>query len=201
MKPWLGAFGLALLAACGPAPDSEEAEIALAEANAERAATEAAAAPSAPARPTIGWVQADGPGETAIEWRLDPQAPGFMLSCAQEGALFRISLPDPAGIPTASGATGTLFLGGSGFPLTLLAGDVAGPHLDGEMRVTPELLDSLGQAQTVRLQVGDSFSETGADPERKLAELAASCAALTGVPYQPTPVVEPGTTDEPVQSE
>ena len=95
--------------------------------------------------------------------------------------MFRISLPDPASTPTASGAAATLFVDSEPFPLTVIAGDVNGPHLDADLPVTPRLLRSLAQARRVRLAVGANALETAEDAQGKLAGLAASCANLTGI--------------------
>lgn len=141
----------------------------------------AIAAPAAHKGPS--WVEADGPGETAVEWRQALDQPGFMLSCEQDGPTFRISLPDPATPPTSNGSRATLYLDDDAFPLTVLAGEVIGPHLDGELPITPEFLEKLGHAKQVRLAVGAAVAETGPDVDGKLAAFAGHCAMMSGTEF------------------
>jgi len=171
------------LAGCEPKRDTPPPPDPQASAQALSGQAQAVSAAAVPPTVKSSWVEADGPGETALEWRAVEDQPGFMLSCAQEGPAFRVSLPDPASPPTANGSRATLYLGEAAFPLTVLAGEVIGPHIDGELAVTPSLLAKLAAARQVRLAVGAAVTETGADTEGKLAGLASSCSLLTGIEY------------------
>lgn len=179
LRVFCAAAAAIALAGCEPKRETPPPPNPEAQAGAS-AAQAAAAQPSAKAS---HWVEADGPGETAVEYRQVEDQPGFMLSCAQEGPTFRISLPDPAAPPTPNGSRATLYLEESAYPVTVLAGEVIGPHLDGELPVTPALLGALAKARQVRLAVGSAVAETGADNEGKLAALAATCSLLTGIEY------------------
>lgn len=131
-------------------------------------------------QPPTGWIEADGPGEVALEWRAVENTPGFMISCSNEGVL-RVSLPDPSNPPTANGAAGRLAIGALEAPVEVLSGDVGGPHIDAETPVTPELLAALRQAREVALLLTGAEARTGADQEGRLAGLAEGCAALAGL--------------------
>lgn len=135
--------------------------------------------PTLKPQPPTGWIEADGPGEVALEWRAIENQPGFMISCNTEGVL-RISVPDPAGsTPNASPAR--LVIGPLETPVEVLSGEVVGPHLDAETPVTAELLGALQGAREVRLQLEAASAQTGEDTEGRLAGLAQGCAALAGL--------------------
>lgn len=147
-----------------------------------------ASATSAEAVPEIGWLEADGPGETAIEWPSGEDGkPGFMISCSKEGSLFRVSVPDPGAstTPTANESTAMLSFDESQFPVTVLVSQIVGPHLDGEIPLTPHLLAAIAAAQRARLDTPGGRFETQIDTQGKLAAFVANCSALTGV--QPAP--------------
>lgn len=141
-----------------------------------------------PATPEIGWLDADGPGESAIEWPSSEEGkPGFMISCSQESAVFRISLPDPApsSAPTGNEAPAILSFDAAEFPITVLTSEIVGPHLDGEIPVTAKLLEAIARAARVRVATPAGSFETPADSQRKLAGFVAECAALTGISPAP----------------
>lgn len=138
-----------------------------------------AALPTLKPQPPTGWIEADGPGEVALEWRTVENQPGFMISCNTEGVL-RISLPDPAG-STPNAAPARLVIGLLETPVEVLSGEVIGPHLDAETPVTAELLAALQTASAVRLQLDGASAQTGDDEEGRLAGLAQGCAALAGL--------------------
>lgn len=138
--------------------------------------------------PEIGWLNADGPGEAAIEWPSSEEGkPGFMISCSQEGTLLRVSLPDPAppDAPTQNEAIAILSLDANEFPIPVLTSEIVGPHLDGELPLTPPLLKAITAAVQARLATPAGRFETGTDTQGKLAAFAAECTRLTGV--QPAP--------------
>lgn len=168
-------IGLASCQAKKPAPTQAAPEVSKSAAQSEAAQE-------------IGWMDADGPGEAAIEWPSPEEGkPGFMISCSQEGTLFRVSLPDPAprAAPTANEATAMLSLDASAFPIVVLTSEIVGPHLDGETPLTPQLLKAVAAATRARFATPAGSFETGTDTQGKLAAFAAECAALTGV--QPAP--------------
>lgn len=172
------AAGLAACQAKKPAPGAQtEAEPAL-------------AAPAS-AAPEIGWLEADGPGEAAIEWPSGEEGkPGFMISCSQEGNVFRVSLPDPAAqsAPTPNETQAILGFDAAEFPLLVLTSEIVGPHLDGEIPLTPQLLQAISMAQRARLETPGGSFETPIDTQGKLAAFVAHCSALTGVaPAPPNP--------------
>jgi hypothetical protein len=147
-----------------------------------------AIATSAEAAPEIGWLEADGPGEAAIEWPSSEEGkPGFMISCSKEGSLFRVSVPDPGAstTPTANESTAMLSFDEAKFPVTVLVSQIVGPHLDGEIPLTPQLLAAIAKAQRARLDTPGGRFETQIDTQGKLAAFVADCSALTGV--QPAP--------------
>lgn len=168
------ALAVATLAACGPKP----------------AARDAAVQPSrqelgqdAPGSIPTGWLEADGPGETALIWRAGPNAVDYVLSCRQAGSTLQVRFEPPIALTTPASAT--LFLGAAGTQ------GQATPPAPGELAasfatpVTPKLLDDLANAAASRVLIGDAFTETGIDETGKFKTFAQTCAALTGQKAQP----------------
>ncbi len=150
----------------------------------EAAPVQPEAAVAAVEEPEIGWLDADGPGEAAIEWPSTEEGkPGFMISCSQEGSLFRVSLPDPAPAttPTPNEAKALLGFDAVEFPVTVFSSEIVGPHLDGEIPLSPDLLKAIATATRARLSTPAGSFETADDTQGKLAAFVVECAALTGV--------------------
>jgi len=171
--PFLALSAAALAAACDPAEPQRPAN------EAPAPILDATVLPTLKPQPPTGWIEADGPGEVALEWRTVENQPGFMISCSAEGVL-RISLPDPART-TPNASPGRLVIGPLETPVEVLSGEVIGPHLDAETPVTAELLSALTTAREVRLQLDAASAQTGEDTEGRLAGLAQGCAALAGL--------------------
>jgi hypothetical protein len=134
----------------------------------------------------LGWVEADGAGETGVSWRAGPNAIGFSLHCAKATKEITIEAERPEeGV--APGSAGNFFAGAEAFAAQIWP--VEGLlTVRMKLPVTPEILKALSEAQTARIAVGDSFTETGVDDKGALKNFADTCRLLVG--DVPPPQVE-----------
>ncbi len=142
----------AWLSACDPKPDS---------------------APNAAAEHNVSgeWLEADGPGETALVFHA-PGAEDIAMTCAQASKTLAVSVAAPAG------ADATIFFGAKGFQSELTPADEAG-RSELVMPVNAEILQAVTDATSLRVTVGDTFFETGQDRSGKFKAFAATCAMLS----------------------
>jgi hypothetical protein len=132
-----------------------------------------------------GWVNADGPGETAIVYRDGADGPGFALSCVQATKAFKITAPNPVEIPPIDKETATLILGDEAFIVPVAPGDGDTPSLIVVTPAVPQLLRAVADAKNARLVYRDGFVETGVDTEGKILAFSRQCETLTGVGAAP----------------
>lgn len=173
-KFFLGAAVVALLAACAP-PADKKAEAPEPEMTAEEID---AASHDGP----VGWLQADGAGETALEYRAGPNAIGFRMSCttAKSFVVDVESVATSAG-PLKANTPGSLLLGATAFPVSVSPIDDGLIRMTASTPVTPPLLAALAGADSARVVVGDAFTETGPEGATTLKAFATACGAITGV--------------------
>jgi hypothetical protein len=130
------------------------------------------------------WLEADGPGETALVFR-SAGAPDFTLVCSQEDKTVRVSA---GGFPTTGSAE--LFFGAKSYQAPLEPAKNEPGRSAVSLLADAALMQSIAQAKSVRLKASDQFAETGQDKAGKLAAFATTCAGLTmpeGAPKAPTP--------------
>lgn len=172
---WMALAACAALWACGP--DKQENTTAPAPAETETPAPDANLS-GAP----IGWLAADGAGETAAVWRETPDAVEFSLTCSMADKQMAVLAKKPSD-SVQNGAAASLFLGAQEFKTVATAIDDS-PQVLLKTPVTTALLKALSTAKSARVVVGDSFTETGIDDKNTLADLAMSCGAITNTPVQ-----------------
>ncbi len=127
----------------------------------------------------LGWLEADGAGETAAVYRAGPNAVEFSLTCSQVEKTLAIRAETPAPfLPQESPAT--FFAGAAAFQgeATLVTDTM---QVAMTLPVTPTLLKALTEAKSARVTIGDAFTETAPDDKQALAHLSQSCALITGV--------------------
>lgn len=174
----LAAFAAALLAACTPAAEKT------AEAPAPEMTEEEidAASHDGP----VGWLEADGAGETAVEYRAGPNAIGFRLACTTAKKLtVDVESVGTSSGPLKSDTPGTLLIGATAFPIVVSPVDDGLIRMAAETAVTPQVLTALAGAESARVVVGDAFTEAGPDGGKALKTFATACSALTGVKPAP----------------
>jgi hypothetical protein len=133
-----------------------------------------------------GWLEADGPGETALVWRAGPNAIEFRLACEMAGKTLiaqaeSVALTDK---PLAPNTAAALLIGAKSFA-GVVSPDDGLMTMSMKLPVTPDVLAALADAPSARIVVGDAFVEAGPDGAAKLAAFGQSCAAITGVTPAP----------------
>lgn len=131
----------------------------------------------------VGWLEADGPGETALLYRAGPNAIDFVLTCSQAQKLLTVTA-EPPGAVAAPNAKVKIFIGAAGFDAI---GNPAGDSLlfQAETPVTPALLQAFANAPSARIVLGEASTEAGPDGAAKLKTFGETCAMLTGVKPAP----------------
>jgi hypothetical protein len=125
------------------------------------------------------WLDADGPGETALVYRLQAQVIDFTLTCRQsDHSLIIEAASDP---PAKPGEMAKLKIGASEVLAPVVdAQDLAGPGAVAvRLPINPIVITALANANQVRLTYRDSSAETGVDTQGKLKAFAQTCAQLT----------------------
>lgn len=130
----------------------------------------------------IGWLAADGPGESAAVWRESADGVEFSLTCSLASKDLSVQAKKPTE-KIADGTPASFFLGADEFKSTATVIDDARQVLL-KIPVTPALLKSLSAAKTARVVIGDAFTATDEDKNNTLADLAVSCGALTNITPQ-----------------
>ncbi len=128
------------------------------------------------------WLDADGPGETGLVYRLQAQVIDFTLSCRQSDKSLTVKSAYSGPAPKA-GEMASLQLGAvlTDAPVVNEAG-LAGPGAVAvRAALTADLLYALANARSIGLTYRGAFTGTGEDSEGKLRAFAGNCARLTGL--------------------
>jgi hypothetical protein len=134
----------------------------------------------------VGWLDADGAGETALVWRAGQNAVGFTLTCRKADSALVVTAESTGttAAPLKANSPATLLLGATPFT-GVVSPDDGLLTMSMKLPVTPALLSALTSSTSARVLVGESFMDTGPDGGPHFKTLATSCAAITGVAPRP----------------
>lgn len=136
--------------------------------------------------PKIGnagqWLDADGPGETGLVYRLQAQVIDFTLSCRQSDKTLTVKSAHSGAAPNA-GEVASVQIGGILADAVVV--DEAGAAGPGAVAVrtalTADIIYALANARSVGVTYRGEFTGTGEDDQGKLRAFAVNCARLTGL--------------------
>ena len=134
------------------------------------------------------WLEADGPGETALVHRAPDMTDVLVLGCRLEDNSFSASIPNAFSGDLVVPAPATLSLGAGGtFEGTATrapgSAELTSPLDLAEMRlpVTAPLLEAIRKADSVRITVGENFAVADGTDAEQLARFADTCGIFAGL--------------------
>jgi hypothetical protein len=167
-----------ILAGCGPTAG---------DGTATPAASPPGAAPPVPedGDGRVGWIKADGPGESAAIFGALGMSVEMTLTCATGASSLQIVAPRIAQLKVDTGDAVQVMVAAEAFEGRVVPSPAEPDARRVEVALTPALLAALRTGGAVRLVANDAFIDSIADTGTALAELAASCETLGKAP--PTP--------------
>lgn len=126
------------------------------------------------------WLDADGPGETGLVYRLQAQVVDFTLTCRQSDKSLTVKSAYAGGAPKV-GELASVQIGAALADAPVV--DEGGPGaVAARTPLTADLLYALANARSIGLTYRGAFTGTGEDSEGKLRVFAGNCARLAGMP-------------------